>query len=305
MNNHHPLVTIAIPAYKSTFLKEAIESALNQTHRNIELIIVNDCSPEDVDRVVLSYNDARIKYYKNAKNLGGENPAYNWNKCLSYASGDFFALLCDDDIYESTFIEKMLLLAEKYPQTNVFRTRADIIDFSGKRINQYPSAPEWENLYDYMWHVFKNCRYQTISEWLFRREILIKGNGYALLPLAWYADYLTVYKYAEKGGIASSYEFLVHFRQSGSNISSKDDQNTIKKLEASKQYIEECIKIIKNNLFENSDVLYWLLRHHVKNNSRYSLNHAPKLTLCKVLYNRKRYGLSFHMIWKALWHKRN
>ena len=64
------LVTIVIPAYKSTYLREAIDSALAQDYKNIELVIVNDKFPNDIDSIVQSYNDARIRYYVNERNLG-------------------------------------------------------------------------------------------------------------------------------------------------------------------------------------------------------------------------------------------
>ena len=83
-----PLVSIAIPAYKKKFLAEAIQSVLNQSIQDFELIIVNDKSPEDIDCVVENFNDKRIRYFTNDTNLGGKNPAQNWNKCLSYAQGE-------------------------------------------------------------------------------------------------------------------------------------------------------------------------------------------------------------------------
>ena len=57
-----PLVSIAIPAYKKKFLADAIQSVLNQSIQDFELIIVNDKSPEDIDSVVEHFNDKRIRY---------------------------------------------------------------------------------------------------------------------------------------------------------------------------------------------------------------------------------------------------
>ena len=102
------LVSIGIPAYKATYLKEAIDSVLNQTYTKFELIIVNDKSPENIEEIISTYNDKRIRYYKNEDNLGKTSIVLNWNKCLSYANGDFFVLLCDDDIMLPNFIATML-----------------------------------------------------------------------------------------------------------------------------------------------------------------------------------------------------
>lgn len=120
-HNDCPLVTIAIPAYKKRFLKQSIESALSQTYDHIEVVIVNDASPEKLDEVVSSFHDPRIRYYVNETNLGGSDPVANWNMCLQYAKGSFFALLCDDDAYDKDFISEMMLLITRYPDTSVFR----------------------------------------------------------------------------------------------------------------------------------------------------------------------------------------
>ena len=57
--------SFVLPAYKARFFREAIESILNQTYSEFELIIVNDASPEDLDSIVNSYSDERIRYYRN------------------------------------------------------------------------------------------------------------------------------------------------------------------------------------------------------------------------------------------------
>ena len=298
---NHKLVSVAIPAYKAKYLSQAIESVLNQTHQNLEIIVVNDQSPDDIGTIVQKFDDSRIHYYVNERNLGRQNPAYNWNRCLSYAHGEFFALLCDDDLYEPTFIERMLSLAEKHPTTNVFRSRANFINAQGKEINRYPSAPEWESWDDYLWHVSRNYRTQTISEWMYRKAILDQVGGYALLPLAWYADYLSIFRFAQSGGIASTSDILVHFRQSGDNISSQDDKNTLKKVEASRMYRSAVADLLTNhpdrdNLLGGLD---WLLNLHLT----YNLEHAPKKLLLSLLIHKSQFGIRRSLIRHALWHK--
>lgn len=65
------LVSVVLPAYNAElYLKEAIDSVLSQTFTDFELIILNDGSIDRTEEIILSYNDSRIVYVKNEKNLG-------------------------------------------------------------------------------------------------------------------------------------------------------------------------------------------------------------------------------------------
>ena len=215
-----PLVTIAIPAYKANYIREAIFSALNQTYSNIELVIVDDCSPEKIDEIIKEFDDPRIRYYKNEKNVGEKDPSKNWNKCLEHAKGDFFALLCDDDAYEPTFVEEMLNLRNSFSDVKVFRARVKTIDENNQVLNWFPSAPTFETCFDYMYQKLSGFRRQTISEFFYETTYIKQLGGYTNTPRAWTADSLSVYKFAWEKGIVSSQNFLVTFRSSKKNISS-------------------------------------------------------------------------------------
>ena len=147
---NQPLVSIGVPAFKTVFLKEAITSLLRQTYTNIEVVIVNDCSPYPVRDIVEQFGDSRIRYFENEKNVGKNDPANNWNRCLEYSHGEYFCLLCDDDLYDPQFVESMLALAAKFPKTNVFRSRVSYINKDGEVTGFYPSSPVWETTIDYV-----------------------------------------------------------------------------------------------------------------------------------------------------------
>lgn len=90
--------SITIPTYKSRYLKEAIESVVSQTYTDWELIIVDDCSPEDLPSIVQPFlTDSRIRFYRNEKNCGAVNVVDNWNICLGYCTGDYVICMGDDD----------------------------------------------------------------------------------------------------------------------------------------------------------------------------------------------------------------
>ena len=124
--------SFVLPAYKARFFREAIDSILAQTYKDFELIIVNDASPEDLDSIVNSYNDSRIRYYVNEQNIGGKDLVSQWNHCLEYAKGEYIILASDDDVYFPQYIEKMVALVQKYPEVNVFRPRVQRIDEKGE-----------------------------------------------------------------------------------------------------------------------------------------------------------------------------
>ena len=97
------VISFIMPTFKSQYLSAAIESILAQDCGNWELVIVDDCSPEDLKSIVDRYCDDRIRYYRNEKNLGGRNLVNQWNYSITLANGDWIALAADDDIYAPSF----------------------------------------------------------------------------------------------------------------------------------------------------------------------------------------------------------
>lgn len=294
------LVTIAIPAYKDAFLKEAISSALNQTYIEIEVVIVNDKSPNDIATIVNSFKDSRIRYYENEINIGGKDLVAQWNKCLSYAKGEYFCLLCDDDIYEPTFVEEMLNLARKYPTCNVFRGRAVVINKEGIKTAKYPLSPEHESLDSYIWNVSHFRRKQTVSEFMLNTEHIRKVGGYYSIPLAWGADYVSTYRFAEVGGIASSPEELVLFRMSGDNISSEHENYFLCKLDALNKKHEATREIIQKNNYSNKKSLLNANRIHLKKQQGVQIATTSYHNIFELIPIRKNYHVTLWQIMRSL-----
>lgn len=104
MNSYEPLVSIIIPVYNGTnYMREAIDSALAQTYKNIEIIVVNDGSTDngETDKVAKSYGD-RIRYYE--KKNGGCASALNYG--VSQMRGEWFSWLSHDDKYYPDKVKK-------------------------------------------------------------------------------------------------------------------------------------------------------------------------------------------------------
>lgn len=101
-----PLVSICIPTYKGArFLKAAIDSVLSQSFADLELLVIDDNSPDDTEAIVRSITDPRIRYIRNDSNLGPEG---NWNRCLNESRGVYFKLLPHDDLLLPGCLEKQV-----------------------------------------------------------------------------------------------------------------------------------------------------------------------------------------------------
>lgn len=210
--------SILIPAYKKRFLSKAIESCLAQTYNDFELIIVNDHSPEDLDSVVSQYDDVRIKYYVNDTNIGAIDVVDNWNKCLSYAQGDFVICMGDDDRLMPYCLEEYEALINKYNYLDVYHARTEIIDEDGLVIGMQEARPEWESAYSALWHQCCCHRIQFIGDFLFRTISLKKEGGFYKLPLATFSDNISTIRAAKRNGIANTQKICFQYRMNRGTI---------------------------------------------------------------------------------------
>ncbi len=112
-----PLVSIVIPVYNgANYLRDAIESALNQTYQNIEVVVVNDGSTDNgcTESIALSYG-SRIRYIR--KENGGVASALN--RGIMEMKGEYFSWLSHDDVYKKNKIEAQIEFLKKYPDEEV------------------------------------------------------------------------------------------------------------------------------------------------------------------------------------------
>ena len=119
-----------MPVYNgAVFLKEAISSILDQSFTDFELIILNDGSTDDSERIILSFKDDRIKYLKNAKNLGLIGTL---NKGLSESRGTYIARMDQDDISLPNRFQKQINFLKEHPNTTIVATKLSQINEKGE-----------------------------------------------------------------------------------------------------------------------------------------------------------------------------
>lgn len=211
--------SILIPAYKKRYLKTCLDSVFNQTFDDYEVIILNDNSPEDVESIVFSYKDHRIKYFCNNCNVGSEKVVDNWNKCLLESSGDFVLCIGDDDYLAPNCLEVYDNLINKYPHSNVFHAWTCIINEDGEFIRMQEPRPEVESAFSMLYGRWFNKRMQFIGDWLFRSETLKSLGGFYMLPFAWGSDDITAIMCASNQPIINSQIPLFFYRDNQQTIS--------------------------------------------------------------------------------------
>ena len=181
-----PKVSVLTPIYntKPEYLKECIDSILNQTFADFEFIILND-SPENVEieNIVNLYHDDRIKYHKNEKNIGISSSR---NKLLDLAEGEYVAIFDHDDISCATRLEKEVKFLDENPDVGVVGSQAEF--FPIKKITKYPEF----NLD--IKKAMMSINPTNHTSLMIRRSLLIKNN----------------IRYDEKASPAEDYMLCLH-----------------------------------------------------------------------------------------------
>lgn len=213
-----PLVTVFISCYnRQNFIRESLESVLKQSYKNIEILIIDDCSTDDTLKILAEYQDDRIIILKNSTNMG---IPYTRNKGLQNATGKYFAILDSDDICTEDRIEKQVTYLEE--NQDVVAVGSQVETFG---LNKRSFICKYYNTYE-------ELKAQLIfnvplcnSSAMVRKSIIdsynIKyNNSYYVCQ-----DYDFWYQIMKIGKIMTVSDVLVKYRVSNNNISKTSQEN--------------------------------------------------------------------------------
>ena len=163
-----PLVSIGIPTYnRPELLKNCLSCLLNQAYLNIEIIISDNCSPnEAVPCLVAEFKKthANIIYFRHSENIGASN---NFNFVKQKATGKYFMWLADDDLISERFIEKTVNFLEQNGDYSLasgipFRTEQKIPEPRPLPILSLESNNKHKRLSSYIFNVADNCVFYSL-----------------------------------------------------------------------------------------------------------------------------------------------
>jgi glycosyltransferase involved in cell wall biosynthesis len=241
-----PKVSVIIPSYNhEKYVREAIQSVLEQTYQDFEIVITDDGSRDRTVSIIKSFTDPRIKLFYFPKNRGA---AVAVNHCIAEASGEFIALLNSDDAFVPEKLEKQVEFLDKNPKIGAVFSYAQFIDEDSKDITntehhyakvflqQNRSRFEWLNYFFYN----GNC--------LCHPSILIRKECYETVGnydprLAQLPDFDFWIRLCQKYEIFILQEHLVKFRIRGDRANVSADT-----LEARTRISFENTQIFRNYL---------------------------------------------------------
>ena len=185
-----PKVTVILTSYNhAKYLREAIDSVLNQTYSDFELIIWDDASTDESWEIINSYSDPRIQAFRNETNKRGGNI----RRALTQGvQGEYIAIHHSDDIWEPQKLEKQTAFLDQNPQIGAVFTNALIINEDGKLFREkshfyydvfkQPNRPRHE----WLWHFFYYYNALCHPSLLIRRQCYEDcgsyRSGFAVVP---------------------------------------------------------------------------------------------------------------------------
>ena len=219
MNNiSMPLVSIGIPTYNraDSYLKLAIQSAVNQTYSNIEIIVSDNCSTDSTEMVVSAFGDPRIRYFKQTKNIGGLN---NANYCVEQARGNYFLLLHDDDLIDYDFVSSCMEAVNHDANVGIILTGTRVIDEDGNVIREDANKLEGCSNTDFMmgWFHYKVPLYLCSTLYNTRR---LREIGSFKSRKDLYDDGVALFQLAARLGRKDIYDVKAGFRRHSANSGS-------------------------------------------------------------------------------------
>lgn len=167
-----PLVTVLMAVYNGgAYLRFSLESILNQTFKNFELLIINDASTDDSLKIIRSYGDPRVIVHSNAVNLGQTK---SLNVGLRLARGKYVARMDADDLVFPQWLEELSNFLERNPEVAVVSAKAAVIKGRSGIVSVLNTPTEWPQM------ILKSLTFSPINHVgsVGRRNIFLEMGGY-------------------------------------------------------------------------------------------------------------------------------
>lgn len=245
------LISILMPAYNcESYISQAIDSVLNQTHQNFELLIADDCSTDNTKKIIDSYEDNRIKRFHNVTNLGYLQAS---NKLVKEAKGEYIAFQDADDYSVNNRLEKLVKEFAIDSQLACVGSNVYRVDINNNIIGDTNFKTNHKEIVEDLPSIF-NC---VGSALMVKKQVIDELGLYNLFfdrigseDLYWFG--LISYNFKVK----NIKECLYYYRQTPNSISNQKNVSPRKLI--SIEFVKNFLEYYKNNqteIFSNARAL--------------------------------------------------
>ncbi|HHK5535192.1 TPA: glycosyltransferase family 2 protein [Bacillus mobilis] len=281
------LVSVIVPLYNAEkYIEETMESILNQTYKNIEIVIVDDGSKDQSSSIVKNF---KKKYPEQIKYILQENQGVSVarNTGIENANGEYISFLDSDDLWHSTKIEKQIESMHKNNMNACYCGFMNFYEETGEKVENTTNFVKGNMTKAFLTHQV----FAQTSTWIFKKSIVMNHNIRFTPGCSWGEDLEFLFKLMSVTNVCYVDEYLTYYRiLSGGSLSSnyKDyELKTTKELEVfnrMKDWIHNKSKdLITNDSTELIEILEtYLFPYTVINNACIYIKGHPKLDKSKV-----------------------
>lgn len=218
----NPLVTVFIPVFNAeNYILESLKSILDQTYKNLEILIIDDGSTDNTVKIINSLNDSRIRLLRNSENKG---IPYTRNRGLRQANGKYLAIMDADDISYPDRIKKQVEFMEKNPEIDVAASYYKIIGGRFKKTFKPKFIKKEELKIDLLFANSIGNPTSIIRMETIKRHNLCYNENYFVSQ-----DYGMWIEISKIGNLVIIPEVLLKYRFGHDNISKKSEEKKWKK----------------------------------------------------------------------------
>ncbi len=175
---HFPKFSVVIPLYnKENFISDTLQSVLNQSFNDFEVLVVNDCSTDKSIDIVKTFSDNRIQVIEHQNNKG---LSASRNTGIRAANAAYVAFLDADDLWKPQFLETIHFLIQSYPEAKLFGTKYEV-NLDGKKTIEYSFDIKEFELHGIIPNFFEySCNYSLYNQSCFcaKKEVFEKVGYY-------------------------------------------------------------------------------------------------------------------------------
>ena len=263
-------ITVLIPAFRSRFLPQLLESLCIQTDKDFVVLVCDDASPDPIYEICKVFEGRLdLEYYRFESNLGGLDLAAQWDRCLELVNSDWVIMPGDDDTLGEACIEELrAAVLSTGARFAAYKATLRGIDCNDNELYVHrPALIEYAS--DRLQALISPDYHGMVIEYLFNKARLKELGGFVSFPLGWFSDTATWILLAGSGGIYGVEKAIANHRMSGLNISSPRPELDSVKLNSTLMFLLWLAKHRHSLNIPNDDwlnvcrYLKWRLRLHL------------------------------------------